>query len=322
MSIMANLARAVFLSLAVCAAAYAQSFPDKSVRIVVPTPPGGVIDVWARVLAQKLTVLWGQQVFVDNRRGGNFVIGTNLVAKSAPDGYTLLMTSNTHAANTTLLKNLPYDSVKDFIPVTLVNSGYLALVAHPSVPVSSVGELVALAKARPGQLNFAIGASGGASNAASQLFKLMTDTDIATIPYASNPPALVDVLAGQVQLMFESPHVVLPQLRTGKLKALAVTSSKRLAAMPDVPTLAEAGVPGYELSLWVGMFAPAGTPPDIVKKIALDIATVLAMPDVVDTARAQAMELIGSSPAQFSTHLAREITKWGRIIREAQIKAD
>src|SRR4030095_5020494 len=260
--------------------ACAQTYPTKPIRLVVPFPPGGATDILARDVAQKLSDAWGQSFVVDNRPGAGGNIGSELVAKAAPDGYTLEMgTVGTHAINASLYAKMPYDHVKDFVPVILVAGVPNVLVVNPSVPVNSVAELIAYAKANPGKLNFASSGNGTSIHLSGELFKVMAGVQITHVPYKGSAPALQDLLGGQVQLMFDNLPPSLPQIKAGKLKALAVTSTTRAAALPDVPTMAESGLPGFEASSWFGVLAPAGTPPAIVAKLNAEIGKWLASPE-------------------------------------------
>jgi tripartite-type tricarboxylate transporter receptor subunit TctC len=261
--------------------AHAQSgYPGKPVRLVVPFPAGGTTDILARAVAQKLSEAWGQSVVVDNRPGAGGNIGSELVARAAPDGYTLLMgTVGTHAINASLYSKMPYDHVKDFAPVILVAGVPNVLVVNPSVPVNSVPELIAYLKANPGKVNFASSGSGTSIHLSGELFKVMTGVQMTHVPYKGSAPALTDLVGGQVQLMFDNLPSSLAFIKAGKLRALAVTSAARAAALPDVPTIAESGVPGFEASSWVGVLAPTGTPPDVIARINAEVGMWLASPD-------------------------------------------
>jgi tripartite-type tricarboxylate transporter receptor subunit TctC len=301
----------------------AQVYPTKPIRIVVPFPPGGATDILARDVAQKLTEAWGQQVIVDNRPGAGGNIGSELVAKSAPDGYTLEMgTVGTHAINASLYAKMPYDHVKDFVPVILVAGVPNVLVVNPAVPVNSVAELIAYAKANPGKLNFASSGSGTSIHLSGELFKVMAGVQMTHIPYKGSAPALQDLLGGQVQLMFDNLPPSLPQIKAGKLRALAVTSATRAPALPDVPTLAEAGLPGFEASSWFGLLAPAGTPPAIVIKLNAEVAKWLATPDAKERLAKQGANAVGGTPEDFEKHIAAETVKWAKVVKESGAKVD
>ncbi|MET0345632.1 MAG: tripartite tricarboxylate transporter substrate binding protein [Casimicrobiaceae bacterium] len=321
--------RAIALVLAAAAAAFAPAastqtpYPTKPVRVVVPFPAGGTTDLLARAASQKLSETWGQQALVDNRPGAGGNIGAELVAKAAPDGYTLLMgTVGTHAINASLYPKMPYDHVKDFAPVILVAGVPNVLVVHPSLPVNSVQELIAYAKANPGKLNFASSGSGTSIHLSGELFKVMTGVQMTHIPYKGSAPALTDLVGGQVQLMFDNLPSSLAFIKAGKLRALAVTSAQRSPALPDVPTVAESGVPGFEASSWFGLLAPAGTPRDIVTKINADTQKWLASPDAKDKLAAQGAAAAGGSPEDFAKHIQAETAKWARVVKESGAKVE
>jgi tripartite-type tricarboxylate transporter receptor subunit TctC len=298
-------------------------YPSKPVRIVVPFPAGGTTDILARAVAQKLSETWGQQVIVDNRPGAGGNIGAELVARAAPDGYTLLMgTVGTHAINPGLYAKMPYDHVKDFAPVILVAGVPNVLVVNPSVPVGSVPELIAYAKANPGKLNFASSGSGTSIHLSGELFKTMTGVQMTHIPYKGSSPALADLIGGQVQLMFDNLPSSIGFIRAGKLRALAVTSATRSSALPDTPTVAEAGVPGFEASSWFGLLAPAGTPPDIVAKIDGEVAKWLASPEAREKLAAQGANAAGGSPQDFARHIQAETAKWAKVVKESGAKVE
>jgi tripartite-type tricarboxylate transporter receptor subunit TctC len=320
-----RLALAAFAVL--CAAfatgASAQGFPTKPIRIVVPFPAGGTTDVLARAAAQKLTETLGQPAVVDNRPGAGGNIGAELVAKSAPDGYTLLMgTVGTHAINPGLYPKLPYDHVKDFAPVILVAGVPNVLVVNPSLPVNSVQELVAYAKANPGKLNFASSGNGTSIHLSAELFKLMAGVQMTHVPYKGSAPALQDLVGGQVQLMFDNMPSSLALIKAGKLKALAVTSKERAPALPDVPTIAESGLPGYDASSWFGLLAPAGTPPPAIARLNGEIAKWLATPEAREKLLAQGANAAGGTPEDFARFIAAETAKWQKVVKESGAKVD
>lgn len=303
--------------------ALAQGYPNKPVRMVVPFPPGGTTDILARAVGQKLSEAWGSQVIIDNRPGAGGNIGTDIVAKAAPDGYTLLMaTVGTHAINGSLYAKLPFDPVKDFAPVTLVASVPNVLVVHPSLPATSVKELIALAKSKPGELTFASSGNGTSIHLAGELFKTMTGTKMLHIPYKGSAPAITDLLGGQTNMMFDNLPSAMPHIKSGKLRALAVTSAHRSAALPDVPTIAESGIPGYEASSWFGVVAPAGTPKEIVAKINADIVRGLSAPDLKDRLSGQGAEPVGNTPEQFAAYIKTETAKWAKVVKESGAKVD
>ena len=317
-------ALAASLAAALAPVAFAQpAYPTKPILIVVPFPPGGTTDILARAAAQKMTEAWKEQAVVDNRPGAGGNIGAELVARSPADGYTLLMgTVGTHAINASLYAKMPYDHVKDFAPVILVAAVPNVLVVHPSVPATTVAELIAYAKANPGKLNFASSGSGTSIHLAGELFKVMAGVQMTHVPYKGSAPAIADLLGGQVQLMFDNLPSALPQIRAGKLRALAVTSSQRAAALPDVPTIAESGLPGYEASSWFGLLAPAGTPADIVAKINGEVARWLASPEAKEKLLAQGANAAGGTPEDFARHIATETAKWQKVVRESGAKVD
>ena len=303
--------------------AWAQAYPARPIRIVVPFPAGGATDLLARAVAQKLTEAWGQSVVVDNRPGAGGNIGSELVARAAPDGYTLEMgTVGTHAINASLYAKMPYDHVKDFAPVILVAGVPNVLVINPALPVNSVPALIAYAKANPGKLNFASSGSGTSIHLSGELFKVMAGVQMTHVPYKGSAPALQDLLGGQVQVMFDNLPPSLPQIKAGKLRALAVTSATRAPALPDVPTIGESGLPGYEASSWFGVLAPAGTPPAIIAKLNAEIAAWLATPEAKEKMLALGANAAGGSPEDFAKHIAAETAKWQRVVRESGAKVD
>jgi tripartite-type tricarboxylate transporter receptor subunit TctC len=298
------------------------NYPTRPVRLVVPFPAGGTTDIIARATAQKLSEAWGQQVIVDNRPGAAGNIGSELVAKAAPDGYTLLMgTVGTHAINPSLYAKMPYDHVKDFAPVILVAGVPNVLVVNPEVPVKSVPELIAYLKANPGKLNFASSGSGTSIHLSGELFKAMTGVQMTHVPYKGSAPALTDLVGGQVQLMFDNLPSSLAFIKAGKLRALAVTSTTRAPALPDVPTVAES-IPGFEASSWFGILAPAGTPPDIIAKINGEVAKWLATPEAKEKLTAQGANVAGSSPQDFAKHIQAETAKWAKVVKDSGAKVD
>jgi tripartite-type tricarboxylate transporter receptor subunit TctC len=318
-------ARALAAALIVVAAPLSSgqsTYPTKPVRLVVPFPAGGTTDLLARAAAQKLSEAWGQQVIVDNRPGAAGNIGAELVAKSAPDGYTLLMgTVGTHAINASLYAKMPYDHVKDFTPVILVAGVPNVLVVNPQVPVNSVPEVIAYAKANPGKLNFASSGSGTSIHLSGELFKTMTGVQMTHVPYKGSAPALTDLIGGQVQLMFDNLPSSLAFIKAGKLRAIAVTSTTRSAALPDVPTVADT-VPGFEASSWFGILGPAGTPRDIVMKINGETAKWLASPDAKEKLAAQGANVASGTPEDFAKHIQAETAKWAKVVKESGAKVD
>ena len=305
------------------AAAQGATYPTKPVRLVVPFPPGGTTDILARAVAQKLSETWGQQVIVDNRPGAGGNIGSELVAKAPPDGYTLLMgTVGTHAINPSLYAKMPYDHVKDFTPVILVAGVPNVLVVNPSLPVDSVQQLIAYGKANPNKLNFASSGNGTSIHLSGELFRTMTGVQMTHVPYKGSAPALTDLIGGQVQLMFDNLPSSLQFIKAGKLRALAVTSVARSQALPDVPTLAESGLPGFEASSWFGVLAPAGTPADIVAKINAAVAAWLASPAAKEQLAAQGASAAGGPPDAFVRHIADESAKWAKVVKASGAHVD
>lgn len=304
-------------------AAQAQSYPTKPIRLIVPFPPGGGNDVIARVIAQKLTERLGQQVVVDNRAGANGIVGLQALMQSPPDGYTLAVgAAGPLAVNPSLYDKLPYDPLKDFSPITNMVNYPLLLVVHPSVPAKTTQDLITLAKAKPKQLYFASPGSGNSGHLAGELLNTMANVQTVHVPYKGQGPALSDLISGQVQMLYSSIPSVLPQVKSGQLNALAVGSAKRVPSLPDIPTIAESGVPGYEAYSWVGMVAPAKTPKDIVNRLNREIVDILKQKDVSDKLNQQGALPVGDSPEQFAAYIKAEIDKWGAVVRAANIKAD
>ena len=314
----------VLLALAlIVAAAVAQgtAYPAKPVRIVVPSSPGGGTDILARVLAQKLSESQGQQFVVENRSGAGQVIGIEAVARSAPDGYTLLMAASAIVINEVLYAKPPYDTLRDFVPVTLGASLPNILVVHPALPVKSVRELIALAKARPGQLNYSSAGSGTSPHLSMELFRLMAGITLTHVPYKGTGPATVDLVAGQVQLSMPNVLTALPQIKGGKLRGLGVTSAKRATGLPDIPAIAET-LPGYEAIQWYGLLAPAGTPREIVNKVQAETARILVLPEVKARLAADGADAVGNRPEEFAAYIRTEIAKWGKVAKAGGIKLE
>ena len=296
--------------------AWAQSYPTKPIRIVVPQLPGGGNDTIARMVAQKLTVALKQQVVADNRPGAGGLIAAELVAKSAPDGYTLLLANvATMAIIPNVQKKVPYDPVKDFEAVSLVASAPLLVVVHPSLPVTSVKQLIALAKAKPGQLNYASNGVGSSTHLATEMFKMMTGTKMVHVPYKGLSAATTDLMSGQVQVMFSSAVAMMPQVKAGRLRAIAMTGAKRSPAIPDVPTVAEAGVPDYEAGSWYGICAPAGTARPIVDQLSREIAVAVKSPDVIERLALEGVIPVGSTPEQFGAYIKRELAHVRDVVK-------
>lgn len=300
----------------------AQTYPDRPVRFVVPYPPGGATDIIARTLGQKLSDALRQQIVVDNRGGAGQVIGTDIVAKSAPNGYTILLASVTHSINPALLSKLPYDSVRDFAPVTLIGYGPNVLVVHPTIAARSMAEFVKLLQGNPAKYNYASSGNGSGGHLAAELFKSMARVDINHIPYKGNGPATVDLLAGQVPIMFTSTAPMLPHMRSGKLRGLATTGAARSSALPELPTVAESGYPGYEASLWYGILAAAGTPPTIVNVLNTQFVQALKATDVRERFTGLGIDVAGGTPDHFDRHLRSELAKWEKVIKTARIRAE
>ncbi len=309
------------LTMAPFAPAPAQSYPARTIRLVGPFPPGGSNDLVSRIVARKLDESWGQRVIVDNRPGGNGVIGTQIVARSAPDGYTVLFVPAAHAISAALNSNLPYDPVRDFAPVTNIASAPNVLVVHPSLPAKSVRELIALAKARPGQLTYGSAGVGYPSHLAAEMLNSMAGTRMIHVPYRGAGPAMADLMAGQIQLSFPSLPGALPHLKSGRLRALAVTGTRRSSVLPGLATVGET-LPGYATETWFGLFMPAGTPGDIIAKMNAEIVRIIGMPDVRDQLSAQGADPIGSSPEEFAAYVKAEIEKWARVIKQAGVRAE
>ncbi len=307
----------------VCANAPAQEYPVKAIRFIAPNLPGGPTDILARLIGQKLAESFGHPVVIENRAGAGGNIGTEAAAKSPPDGYTLVTGNNaTFGANVSLYKHLSFDPIKDFAPLVLVATQPNILVVHPSLPVTSVKQLIVLAKARPGELNYAGSGMGAVAHLAAELFKTMAQVNIVHIPYKSAAPALIDVIAGQNQVMFATSLSVQPHIKSQKLRALAVTTAKRSRLMPELPTIAEAGVPGFEAMTWHGVLTTGGTPPAIVNKLNAEINRILQLPDVRERLGALGAEIIGGTPKEFADHIQREIPKWAKVIKDAGVRLE
>ena len=303
-------------------ASFAQSYPTKPVRILVPFPAGAGVDIVARMLGQPLTESWGQAVVVDNRPGAGGTIACELAAKAAADGYTLLLGNiSTFAMAPSLYKKVNYDPVKSFAPITLINTSANVLVAHPAVPAATTQALIALAKAKPGQISYASAGSGTSPHLAAELFKTMAGVDILHVPYKGSPQALTDLLGGQTQIMFASLVSALPHVRQGRLRALGVTSAKRAAALPDTPTIGDS-LRGYDVSVWMGIVAPAATPAPIVAQLNRQIAAILQTPDIRERLAVQGLEAVSDTPAEFGAYIASEVRKWAAVIRQAGVTAD
>ena len=305
------------------AALHAQDYPSKPLRLIVPFPPGGGNDILARTVAQHLAQIVGQQIIVDNRGGAGGLIGAELAARAVPDGYTIFLASIGNLAFTPALHaKLPYDPVKDFAPVTRLATSAFLLVVNPSVAAKSVKELIALARAKPGALNYASAGGGSSLHLTAEIFKLATGTELVHIAYKGSAPALTDLIAGQVQLMFGTMPATLPHAKSGKLRALGVSGAKRAAAAPDVPTIAEAGVAGFEVLNWYGIALPAGAPQAVVHKLNQDLLAALATPALNESFNSQGLEAAGGSSSEFAAFIKTEIVKYAKVVKAANIRAD
>ena len=315
----------VFLAIALASSAIAHaqtSYPTKPVRIIVPQSPGASTDLTARLIAQRLNAALGQSFIVDNRPGAGSIVGTDLVAKAAPDGYTLLVVASSITLNPTLHKNLPFEPIRDFAPITQLSSFPNLLTVHPTLPVKTVKELVAFAKAKPGSLNYGSSGAATGTHLSAELFKYMTGIDMVHVPYKGGGPAVQALLGGQVQLNFATIVSVIPHLRAGKLRGIAVTTAKRSPALPDTPTIAESGVPGYDHGPWNGFLAPAKTPRAVVARLNEETARILQTPEVKNIFMSEGAEPVGNKPEEFAAIIRDETAKWAKVIRAAGIKAD
>ena len=313
---------AFVIAAGIAGAAQAQGYPSRAVRIVVPYATGGNTDLTARVVASELTRVFGQQVIVDNRPGGATNIGTELVAKAPADGYTLLMGGASNAINMSLFRNLPYDTVRDFTPVILCVKGASVLAANASLPVTSLKELIALARKRPGTLNFASSGLGSSTHMAGELFKQMTGVNIVHVPYKGNAPAISDALGGQVELVFSGVPALLPHLQSGRLRAIAIGSLRRFPVIPEVPTFDELGLKGYEATTWFGLLAPARTPRDIVVRLNAEVGGILARKDIGERLIREGLDASGGSMEQFAKFIDDEIATYAKLVKAAQLKAE
>lgn len=302
---------------------FAQDFPTRPVRLVTPFPAASITDILARPIAQRLSELWKQPVVVDNRSGAGGIIGASAVASAPPDGYTLLIGSNgTNAINASLYSRLPYDAIKSFVPVTQISTSNLVLVVHPSVEANSVAELIALAKSKPGQLSFGSGGNGTTPHLAGELFNATAGVQLMHVPYKGSPQSVLDLVAGRIQLIFANSASVLPQVRAGKLRMLGVTSPQRDPVLPEVPTIAEAALPGFAVEVWTGIFAPAGTPAPIVDRLSQQIRGVLANEDLVREFGKVGLVVKTSTPQVFAAYVQDETAKWARVVKASGAKAD
>lgn len=304
------------------AAAMAQSYPTKPIRLIVPLAPGGPSDILARTVAQKLTESLGQPVVVDNRSGAGGSLGTEIAVKSPPDGYTIILVSNSLSINPSLYPKLPYDPVRDLQPIALLAEAPYMLVTHPLLPVKSVKGLIALAKARRGQLNYASGGSGTGPHLAMEVFKLMAGIDMTHIPYKGAGPAMIDLIAGQAQVMFANIIASLPFIRSGRMKALAVSSAKRSPAAPEIPAVAESGLAGFNESGQHGILAPAGTPREVVQRLNAEIVKALNLPEIKERLASEGAAIVGSTPEHYAAVIRSDVAKWAKVIKSSGIRAD
>jgi tripartite-type tricarboxylate transporter receptor subunit TctC len=310
------------LALIASAGATAQDYPSKPVRIIVPFAPGGGTDMFARIIGQKLGESLGANFVVDNRLGAAGIVGTEIVAKSKADGYTLLVVSSSHAINPLMYPKMPYDTARDFAPITLLLSGPALVVAHPSVPAKNARDLIALAKAKPGTLTFASAGYGTPPHMGGELFKLMAGIDIVHIPYKGNGPAYTDLMAGQISLMFPNIATSLPYVKTGRMRAIGVGSKQRSVIAPEIPTINESGLPGYEMGSWFGLLAPAGTPTAIVNRLQQEIARIFKQAEVREKFLAQGVEPVGDTPQEFTAFLNAETAQWAKVIKSPGFKPE
>jgi tripartite-type tricarboxylate transporter receptor subunit TctC len=323
MNTLKHLVTVLLVALACAAASALAEYPDKPVKIIVPYPPGGTTDILARVIAQRLGERLKQSFIVENRGGASGAIGAQAVARSPADGYTLCMgTIGTHGINSALFKNLPYDAVKDFAPITIVGITPNVLSVHPSVPAKNLQELLALARAKPGSLNFGSTSPGGSPHMAGELFKTMANVDIAHIPYKGAGPMLIDLVGGQIQMGFDNMPSSIGHIRSGKLRAIAVTTTRRWPGAPEVPTMAESGLPGYEVSAWFGLLAPAGTPKAVVDLLYRNISDILKQPDMVKQLFELGAEPGGNTPEAFLSYIAADVEKWTRVVAATGVKVE
>jgi tripartite-type tricarboxylate transporter receptor subunit TctC len=302
--------------------AFAQSYPARPVKIIVPFAAGGPADIYARVIGEKLQATLGQPFVVEDRPGGGSIVGTEAVHQSAPDGYTLLMMSNTHTVNESLIKDKPFELMRDFVPVAPVNYSDLVMVIHPSVPANNLKEFIALAKSKPGQLNYASSGPGTPYHMAGELFKAMAGVNIVHVPYKGSSGARTDILGGQVQMMFDAITTMAPNVRAGKLKALGTSGKARSTVLPEVPTVSEAGVPGYETTIWLGIMAPKGTPREVVDKLNAEITKAANSPDMRAEWAKQGAVAMSMKPDEFEQYLKQDIEKWAKVVKTSGARQD
>jgi tripartite-type tricarboxylate transporter receptor subunit TctC len=322
MKILFRALTALAIVLGCAGGALAQGWPNRPIRMIVPYTPGGYTDLMARLVGQKISDALGQPIIFENKPGANAIIGTDVVAKAAPDGYTFGTVIAAHAVNATLNPKLPYDTLKDFSYVSLMSVAPLIMIAHPSLPANNVQELIALAKAKPGELNFASSGVGAAAHLTMEMFKSRTGIDMLHIPYKGTAGALQDVIGGRINVMFDVVGPLMPQVRSGLAKSIVVTAKERIPAASDVPTMAEQGVPDFVSGTWAGIIAPAGTPKEIVDRVAAEARKALADPALKDKLVEQGIVAVGSSPEEFRAFVAEEIVRWGKVITDAGIKME
>ena len=309
--------------LCACGTVAAQEYPTKPIRYIVPFAPGGTTDILGRLVGQKLFEAWGQQVLVDNRPGAAGGVGAGIAAKAPPDGYTLIGgTINSHAINVSLYSSLSYDPVRDFAPVTLYASLPNMLVVHPSLPVKAVKDLIALARVKPKQLTFASAGSGTSQHLSGELFNVMAKVELVHVPYKGSGPGLIDLVGGQVLMFFDNITTALPLARAGKIRAIAVTTAKRSSVAPELPTIAESGLPGFDVSSWQGLFVPAGTPRPVVTKLHTEAVRILAMADIRERLKALGADPVGNTPEQFGAYVKAEIAKWADLVKRSGARVD
>lgn len=296
--------------------------PTRPVTIVAAFPPGGTVDLLARMMAPKLGELWSQPVVVENRAGASGIVGSQTVASAAPDGHTLMVIPITHVTNASLHRSLPFDPLKDFTPITLLAAQPIMLVANNAQPIRTVQDLITLAREKPGRLNCGSGGNGTSQHLACELFKSMAGVDITHVPYRGNAAAMTDVISGQIELLFDQMATAVPHVRDGRVRAIAVTTAQRSPAMPEIPTVAESGIPGYETTAWFGLVGPARMPQSLVGRIQQDVAKVLAQPDISERLSAQGLTLVANTPEQFGEFLGSELTKWADVIRKSGARVD
>ena len=309
-------------TLACALPAQAQNFPSKPITIVVPASPGGAIDITARLIGAKLSAAWGQPVNIDNRAGATGTTGTDFVAKAAPDGHTLALVASSHAINPSMFKKLPFDTVKSFEPVALTHVVPLMLVVSPTLPAKTLPELIAYGRGNPGKLSFASSGNGGAPHMSGELFKSMTGIDMLHVPYKGSTAAHPDLIGGRTSLMFDTVAAIAPQVKAGAVRALAVTTQKRSSVFPDVPTMNEAGLKGYDTSTWGGLLAPAGTPKDVIAKLNAEVDKALAAPDVREKLATAGIEPGGGTPAAFGAFIQSEMARWAKVAKDAGIQPE